>query len=652
VKHYLLKKSCAAVIFVVASIACEVILFRKMGFGVFPEYACIPLSMLLIVAGIIFMIPGYIVPVILYSLVLLSHCILSGVNIVLFDIYGDVFSKDLLALVNEARMAVQAGWRINLGLIVPFAVLFAVAFGMQVLILFKLKAGKAPLRPRVAMSLACMSVLACTVFSFIGVVSVSTLPKTKEAGIFNISVRENFDKFIFKVPFFQSFGTYGLIYRNVLMNTHPGNFAIERSMQESSEYFAAAGAPYRHRYQTLSGESVYAPARNHNVIIVMLESFEEFFIHEKYTPALYGLRERGINFANFYGYHKTDVSEAAVILGNYPVQYNLVPDFDNTFSDAFENRFTDNLPFSMPNVLGRNGYESRGFFHNNWGAFYRRSTTHPTFGFNRVKFLNDFPINDNFGDYEGRGDYGVVTFYPEEYFFDSAIGDIMPSGQQFMSFITTFNVHGGHPPGEVYQEKFRLIDDSDYSDYINLLGENGYFSFKETMMKAMVLDDGIQYLLNQLEARGLAKNTTLMLYADHQAYGEQFSLSIKQADSRSSRANKLPAFIYSPNVKGFNHDKLVTHFDLTTTLFDLLGIDYNPHHYLGINAFESRENVVISRLGSVFNDKFYTDGMNIIWQADDATAADLEKFRQNYFYKVNKWGYINNMFLHGNEVFF
>jgi hypothetical protein len=738
-KGYLLKKIICFIIFVVAVLLCEVITFHALGFGFFPTFFLFPLALTLIIASVIFIIPGNIIPTILYSLVLLFMCLLSITNIVLFRVHGDLFTIDLLSLVSEARAAMDGGFVVDFAISIPFIALLVVATVWQITIVRLVrensKQKKSTYRRHGALVLACVATLMGGAAFLTSVLQVNNLSRSADGEVFGISTRENFDDLKFKVPFFRDFGSLALVYRNMIMQTQPGAGIIpSRTIDDSKNYFAGEGdfEDFEGCFfgvACIDGDGCidplhWAPDEGNNVIVLLLESFEDFMIHPTFTPALYNLRERSINFNNFHGNHKTDFSESAVILGSYPMHINIVSGWtrDNA-GDTRNPNLTREFPFSLPNVLLGNGFGSANYFLNHDGFNYARTYTHPTFGFDGAFFTESFPLgpvhqpNTNWKLVEDGPAWGEsVTdptrrwrndwswFTPEAEYLYHAIagGSFLPEGDEpFLTFFSTINAHGGYQARdnmhEIYYQNLAWIEEYEdiYFDYLKppfgRFNARQFGHFKMAMSRAMVADQGIAFLLHELESRSdragtlctascelgdcvykpdafcrtMADETTILAFSDHNAYMNDLSFTYKQTGRHTSPAHNIPAFLFSPqlwsafedglmdtqeHLFGQDHfievDKFMMHFDLVPTLFNVLGIEVNQRMYLGFHAFDERENIVITRLGpaSVFNDLFATDGIRVLWRSKCSTAEDLVLFRERYLCMINRWSHINNLY--------
>ena len=654
---YWKKKFIALGIFISACVFCEIITFSVLDFGIFPKYFVINLGIMLTVAGLILLVPTNTISTILYILVIFLQSVLSITNIILYTVYRDIFTIDLLALTKEAAAAMTMDL-LQFWILLPFIALFAVLVIALVIVNVKIKNEKFAWRMH-GVFMCGIIVVAVVIFGpFSGTVQANSLPNNSQNTAFGVTTKQNFESFAFKRNFLKSFGTYGLVYRNIITGTQPGSFLPERSIQETKDYFDGAEAAYKHDFGDGLGT---APDKDNNLIIVQLESFDEFYYHPVYTPTLWGLRygneERhaGINFTNYYDNAKTDVAEASVIMGSYPAEEYLAGHWKALTDTSFvgsNSKFAESFPFSMPNMLKDNaGFDIANYFHNGLGSIYRRETSHPAYGFDNAYFVDSFEP-ESYPKYST--DIATWRIY-EKMFWEKTIDEIMPEGKRFFSFLTTVSGHLPYNQSLIWDqeiENFNSIVDSDFDDLD--MSTSTYDRFKNGLSRIMLADQGVKYLLDELDTRGIADKTTLMFYCDHMAYGNNLKQNVLHTAQNTSENYRIPAFIWSPNVVGSNVDNFITSYDLTPTIFNFLGIDINPLMYLGNNAFDPlNESIGYSRLGGfIFNDKFFTDGIDIVWQAEDATAEDHEYFRQKYNDMTNRWSYVNNLFYPGNEAFF
>ena len=714
---YWKKKFIACGIFIFGSVLTEVITFTLMGLSM-PRFFIINFSVMLVIAGLIFLIPSHVASAVLYSLVFLVQCIYSGVNVELYRIFGDIFTTDLLVLLGEAMDAIAdagdgnmlAGGGtaevLSLWTIALFITLAAIMITAQVLVCVMVKAPKFSLKDntlvkRSGLLFAFLFCFICFGSTAAAATQATRLPSDRNAILTGVNHRQNFDGFYYKVNYFKSFGTFSLFFKNVVLGRDHGNILQRRSIAESQKFFDNAPDMFRHDFGTsaLNGRGM-GPDAGNNVIVVMMESFDEIFVHPELTPAMYGLmygtdapglvasgthggcdcrpvRHPAINFTNFHSQHKTDIAEAMVIFGSYPGNQNLVATWregGHRDADTRNPRFASEYPFSVPNVLRKSGFESLNFFHPASGATYARQHSHTGFGFDDVFFNETFYRNSFPEEYrQFLGNWGM----PEKVFFEHgrlpathtrpnerAIDIAMPDDERFFSFVTTINGHWPYvnPPSDSFgaanfQEVLRVEQEGNL--WINKflrpdmdrVNSTARMLYRNAMARMMTMDMGLQFLLDELCERGLCDTTTLLVYTDHNAYGHDLKYIMTNTTRHMSPSFRVPAFLWSPNVHGFEVDKFMSPVDLVPTLFDILDIVVNPRMYVGHNAFDPTLCVSFSRLGVVFNDIILTDGMYTLFEAPHVTEAHREAFRRAYADLIYRWSFINRQFYPGNENF-
>jgi len=635
------KKLITLAVFVFASVFCEIITFLMMGIGLFPRYFLIDLAIILLVAGVIFVIPYHAASVALASAIFCGQCLLSAVNVTLSSVfYGNFLTVEMLVDTKQAMEAFSM-MKFNWLLVLPFPALFSAFLAVEILTLTKIKGEDFSFNKRNSICLSLIFAVCCLLSPAAGFLRIYTLPDDAAQTATGVTHKKNFEDMTSKVSFFESFGTFSLFCKNFILRQEPGAVSVKAYRPE--EQANARAADTTHEY--------FGIDRGKNVIVVMTESFDHILLDKKYTPKMHEIYSEGVSFSGYHTHNKTDVSEAIMILGNYPQTGTLVAEGGSGSGgirgDTRNTKFVNEFPFSMPNVLRNNGYEQCNYFIVHNGSYYARQYTHKSYGFDNVYFNESYPRNPKFRDYEK---YVWSWNMPEEYFIDSALEDLMPTDKRFFSFLSLINPHLPYDSLEeegLSRDCYNSIDDADFISLRNKVDANTYQLYKNALAKAMVADRGIEYLLEQLEARGLAGDTTILFYSDHNAYGNDLTYLVR-GDNKRIRPDSynLPAAIWSPNKKGLEIDKFVNTFDLVPTLFEWLGIDVDPGHYLGVSAFESEESVVISGFGGwLFNDKFFTDGVNILYEVDGVTPQDRERFRAACERTRSKWSYIHTLFL-------
>ena len=106
------------------------------------------------------------------------------------------------------------------------------------------------------------------------------------------------------------------------------------------------------------------------------------------------------------------------------------------------------------------------------------------------------------------------------------------------------------------------------------------------MAAQMDLDKGLGILLDDLESKNLLDSTTIVLYSDHKNYSSQ-EMTFKYTENSEIpyEVDKVPMIIYSSVLGSGEMDVLGSHYDLTPTIMDLLGIPYYKDFYYGQSLF-------------------------------------------------------------------
>jgi hypothetical protein len=92
---------------------------------------------------------------------------------------------------------------------------------------------------------------------------------------------------------------------------------------------------------------------------------------------------------------------------------------------------------------------------------------------------------------------------------------------------------------------------------------------------------------------------------------------------------------------------------IVPTIFELLGIEYNPDYYTGVSIFQTEtplDNVFYSNeLGSLFTDKIYTIDVSgeYLYQEEDLPDSYLELFQTKITKLLEKINSIDKMYMNG-----
>ena len=333
----------------------------------------------------------------------------------------------------------------------------------------------------------------------------------------------------------------------------------------------------------------YGVAKNKNVLVIHLESFQQFLIDYKWhgkevTPNLNKLYHANdtISFDNFFnqvGQGKTSDAEMMLESSIFGLQSG----------SAMSSYGTSNTFESAPAILGQQAGYTSAVMHGGAGSFWNRDNAYKSFGYDYFMPLSYY--QNKKGYYLG---YGIK----DKLFFDQSIKYIEHLPQPFyLKMITVTN----HYPYDL-DKKNQSIDKTDTGDKT----VDGY------VQTAHYLDEAIGELMSYLKKSGLEKNTLIMLYGDH--YGisgnhHKASAQLLNKDSFNNFDNlqfqRVPLMFHMPGLKGGINHTYGGEIDVRPTLFNLLGInDQNMiqfgHSLLAKNAPQ----IVAQRNGDFITPKY------------------------------------------------
>ena len=387
--------------------------------------------------------------------------------------------------------------------------------------------------------------------------------------------------------------------------------ALERQKDELDAYFAERGEK---KENAMTGAFA-----GKNVVLVLMESMDDWMITETDTPTLYKLMGEGVNFTDFYtpgfGTARTINSEFCVNTGIYlPTNGNYLFDYvTNSYNQSFASQMT------------ANGYSAE-VFHYNTGAFYSRGVFEQAMGYNNYNSYADYT-----DDKDSLYDDCLLFDIPElkSLFFRE--------GQTFNTIITR-SAHLSYK----YNEVLSYYALKKYPEYRSM-----YSSEEEicARVKAKLVDDMFARLLQELEAAGQLENTVIIGVTDHYTYGykNMDELYAHSGVDELLLLEKTPCFVWSADCEPMTVDKTLNTSDFLPTMLNLLGIN-SPYNYLGQDAFDpDYVGYALFPDGSwICNGIIYTNG-NVMY--DESAAKPDDKFVREMNDKVMEYIRMSNLLL-------
>lgn len=334
--------------------------------------------------------------------------------------------------------------------------------------------------------------------------------------------------------------------------------------------------------------------RGFNLIFISAEAFSAEAIRPDTTPTLYRMATQGIQFTNFYQFASagTTGGECANIFGCLATEGG----------DSVKGKAEDNNYFTMGNVLNRLGYNGWAF-HNNTHTYYDRDITHNALGY-----------NNGYMGYGNGMEQWVEWQWPQSDYemirgtFDNLYCDAEPFNVYYMSV----SGHGGYSwGGNAMSEK--------HQDAYEELGLDFSEPVAAYLAANMDLDRALEYLIGQLEERGMADRTVIVISADHFPYGldedgsldrlsELYGYSVENEIQRDH--NRL--IIWSGSLEDEEPivvDDPMSACDILPTLLNLFGAEWDSRLLPGRDVFSHAKPVAfnlsydwVSDLGTYFAD--------------------------------------------------
>ena len=441
--------------FIVGALILEVVSFSVLGFGFLPEYLLYDLSLILIIAFVVFAIPNYVAQYVIFTIILLVQTILIYVNYSLYTIYGDLFSIEMITLIDEAAAAMTSSF-VYIGVILQLIAVFLAIAIIGAIILKYCRKDKIKVWQHYSVfCVIALVVIQCFSISYY-------VERRNEINLLEIDISEIlFDysaqyTLYLKLQSYKKFGTYGYISNMLFANSQS---VVKKLTDKTIEYMNSGN-----RYSSNSSE-VFGVDEGNNVIVVMMESLEWFGFGDgtydpnvenlsyELTPNIYSLiygedyltdtdnvnkANDSVIATNYYSKSKTNFSEAQAILGFYPTGQNLT---DIAGSDY--DKSTNALGYSLPNMLKKLGYTTN-YVHSNVIDFYDRDKTHGNLGFDNV-IGKDNLVDENGDKIYTGSDLSWDHWASEADFVRNAMDYIVPeTDNPFYTFYLNVSSHGSY----------------------------------------------------------------------------------------------------------------------------------------------------------------------------------------------------------------
>ena len=347
--------------------------------------------------------------------------------------------------------------------------------------------------------------------------------------------------------------------------------------------------------------------KDKNLVIIMMESVNDIIINEELFPNFYKLYKEGFYFPNNYSPRNscaTGNNEFSGMSGLYTIQNNCTANVykNNTYFTGIFNLF-NNMGYSTTSM------------HDYTEAYYSRSAIHT--GLGSSKYYGVKALKMKFST-------EYINWADDTDFLGKAMDIVLEdTSQPFMTWLTTVS---GHQP-----YAYSCIEGDKYLD---LTKDTKYpMEIRRYISKLKYLDLGLGVMLEKLENAGVLDDTVIILYGDHYPYGMKSSTISKviDRDLTDYEIEKVPLVIYNSATPGKVIDSYTSYINLTPTIANLFGLDYDPRYYMGTDVFSPDYlNIVTFADGSWKNNiAYYNASKSKIKYYTDEEYTDEEIMRIN-----------------------
>lgn len=339
----------------------------------------------------------------------------------------------------------------------------------------------------------------------------------------------------------------------------------------------------------------FGAAAGANLVMVQVESLQGFVIGlevegREVTPFLNRWRQEALWFSNVTdqtGSGRSADSELAT-------QVSLMPPSGG--AAAF--RFAGNDFTGLAEVLAEHGYETLSAVPYD-GAFWNRRRTHPAYGFQNSRFVDDFGNGESIG-------WGL-----NDRDFLAQMADRLAAAERpFAAYLLTLSLH--HPfagfPEHLKELEIGHWEGTPFGNFLHTM------KFFDRALAGFVAD---------LERDGLAGSTVIAIWGDHDA-GFDWRPEIASVMGATFDpagwylSQEVPLMIRVPSAPDLRGERplVAGHVDVAPTLLALLGIDPAPYAFVGRNLLgEPGEAPVVGEYGC------WRDARYLFLQGD-GTLAD------------------------------
>lgn len=336
-----------------------------------------------------------------------------------------------------------------------------------------------------------------------------------------------------------------------------------------------------------------------NLIFLTAEGFSNIAVDETHTPTLYRLTHEGFVFNNFYN-PRTGGSTSDGEFVNSTSLYAT-----NGGAKNFKIVGQNSMPFALGNIFNRTYEITSRAYHDNDFEYYGRDITYPGMGYFYTGVGNGLEIEKHWPE----SDLQMMEATIPEYIND----DIFNIYYMTVSGHLNYNFTGNWCAKKHMEE----VADLPYSE-----------ACKAYIACQMEFDRALEYLISQLEEKGIADRTVICFTGDHWPYGltnEEFSELLGHKVEENFELYKSNLILWSEAIEEpIAVDKYCCSMDILPTLLNLFGMEYDSRLLMGRDILSDSEGFIGFLNKSIITDKFmYNAGTKeTVFLTDEEVTED------------------------------
>ena len=367
----------------------------------------------------------------------------------------------------------------------------------------------------------------------------------------------------------------------------------------------------KEEYNEKYGESNYnleGIAKGKNVIIVQLESVQEFVINKtingkEITPNINKFINENIEFSNMFmqSYSTTADSEFSTVTSLYPMENGM--SYSRYYSNKYDDIFT---------MFKNEGYDT-SYMHGNYGYFWNRGNVYKSFGVDHLE------LKDEFEDTSEE----IMGYLSDELLYKQAVEKLKSYNMPFFSYIVSASSHTAFTLDGLQDESKINIDVGKYKDTF-------FGNYLESVNYA---DYAFGIFIDELKKADLYDNSVILIYGDHNGidmYNDEMLDFLQQTNPNLNDVDiklnyiRVACGMKIPGVKNLTIEKPVNKLDIEPTFEYLTGGQSGVS--LGTNMFARKDFVSLNNERIVTSRYYYDEKW---FRRIDGTEVNLEEIPED-----------------------